>query len=88
MEAIPVLLAVRMGRYLSGPGRMPVQDLVPAYLEVLEELSSFAVGRHTPESCASGCGEHPSIMSDLCCPGKILSAAIGLGSHMDSPDQG
>ena len=43
-EAVPVLLAVRMGRYLSGPGHMPVQALVPVYLELLEELSSFAAG--------------------------------------------
>ena len=40
----PSLLAVRMGRYLSGPGHMPVQALVPAYLELLEELSTFAAG--------------------------------------------
>lgn len=49
VEAIPVLMAVRMGRYLSGPGRMPVQSLVPAYLELLEELSSIVAGRGTPE---------------------------------------
>ena len=52
MAAMPVLLAVRMGRYLSGPGRMPVQDLVPAYLKLLEELSSFAAGRRTPKCWA------------------------------------
>ena len=58
MEAIPVLLAVRMGRYLSGRGHAPVQALVPAYLALLEELSSFAAGAHKFKrhvSRAGGC---------------------------------
>lgn len=43
-EAIPVLLAVHMGRYLSGPGCAPTQCLLPSYLELLEELGDLSQG--------------------------------------------
>ena len=42
--ATPVLLAVRMGRFLSGPGCPPIPGLVPAYLALLEELGQNAEG--------------------------------------------
>ena len=46
--ATPVLLAVRMGRFLSGPGCPPVPGLVPAYLALLEELGQDAEGDPAP----------------------------------------
>lgn len=38
--ALLVWLAVRMGRYLSGPVGEPIEELVPAYLSALEALSA------------------------------------------------
>lgn len=43
-----VLLAVRMGRFLSGPGCPPIPGLVPAYLALLEEFGQVAEGVLTP----------------------------------------
>lgn len=47
LAAIPVLLAVRMGRYLSGPGAAPIRGLIPAYLDLLEELTHHQEGQFT-----------------------------------------
>lgn len=47
--ATPVLLAVRMGRYLSGPGCPPIPGLVPAYLALLEELNQDTEGDLAPD---------------------------------------
>ena len=46
--ATPVLLAVRMGRFLSGPGCPPIPGLMPAYLALLEELGQDAEGDSAP----------------------------------------
>ena len=43
-----MLLAVRMGRFLSGPGCPPIPGLVPAYLALLEELGQDAEGDLAP----------------------------------------
>ena len=43
-----MLLAVRMGRYLSGPGSLPIPGLVPAYLALLEVLGQDAEGDCCP----------------------------------------
>ena len=78
LEALPIYFAVRLGRYLSGAGRLPEPGLVAAYLNVMEALADLAAGHMGPSGVGLPSDKTYALVVVLHSVGETASAAFYL----------